>query len=168
MQKSRARTCQSGMERLGALQKAEMGGFSKPAVRVFWCPGIPVTKCHRQGGFKRQKHILSRPCGRKSEIKAREGLLAPRSVGRALCCPHVCAVLPCLSPALVVAGAPWWSSACSCVTPASASVITCPPCVSLSLHLIRAPVILDEVPPSWPLLISLHQPKPDFQIKPRS
>ena len=55
MQKSRARTGQYGMERLGALQKAEMGGFSKPAMRVFWCPGIPITKCHRLGGFKQQK-----------------------------------------------------------------------------------------------------------------
>ena len=72
--KSRARTGQHGMEWLGALQRAGMGGFSKPAMRVFWGPGIAVTKCHRLGGFTQQKYILSRLCGQKSEIKGPGGL----------------------------------------------------------------------------------------------
>ena len=71
-------------------------------------------------------------------------------------------------PALGVAGAPWWSLPCSCAAPASASVIARPPCGPLSRAPLRTPVVLGEVPPSRPRLVSLHQPKPDFQIKPRS
>lgn len=74
MQKFRAGTDQRRMERLGALQRAGVAGFTKPGMRVYRFPGAAVTKCHRRGGFKRQKYILSQSCRRKSEIEELVGL----------------------------------------------------------------------------------------------
>lgn len=169
MQKPRARTGQHGMEGLGALR--EQGWEARAWVRVSGAPGAAVPECRRLGGFTQQKCTLVVVPRASLKSRGREGCacsavcrVSPSAtlVSLAVVLPRVCAgsSLPSrsrwLALLVVLALQLHYSSLCPCHHTSSLWVSV------LSFEGLQS---YCEVPPHG---LSLHQPKPDFQITPRS
>lgn len=91
-----------------------------PYTNVYWemyqSPRAAVTKDHRLGVLKHRHSSSHSSGGWKSEIEVSAGPCSSGALGGPLLC---------LFLASVVAAHPWNPMACSCITPGSASVITC-------------------------------------------
>ena len=111
--------------------------FKISAYCIIPFPGAVITEYHTLGSLKNRNLFPPRSRGLKSKFKVPAGLCSLR--------PQVDSSLSC-SYLLVVAGSPWHTLPCNCITPLPASVITSfslGVCFHMEFPLRRTSLILD-------------------------